>query len=105
MSLSPTQLSLRLLRENGYTAQVVEVWNPHARIRQDFLGIIDIIALRGEETLAVQCTSAAGVSARVKKMAESPNIGAMREANWRILCWGWAKINGRWVLTRKVDVS
>ena len=105
MSLTPTQLSLRHLREEGYTAQVVEVWNPHARIRQDLFGIIDILALRDTETLAVQTTSAGNVSARVRKIADSEHISAIREAGWRILVHGWAKVGNRWTLTREVDIS
>lgn len=103
--MSPTQLTLRKLRDDGYQAQVVEVWNPHARIRQDLFGFIDVIALRGGETLAVQATSTPNVPSRVTKIADSPLVGAVREAGWRIVVWGWAKKSGRWVLTREVDCS
>jgi hypothetical protein len=105
MTMSPTQLTLRHLREQGYTAEVVERWNPHARIRQDLFGVVDVLALRGEETLAVQTTSAGNVSARVRKIAESEHISAMREAGWRFHVHGWAKVAGKWTLKREVDVS
>lgn len=42
---SPTQRTLAECRKRGYTAQVVEKWNPHARIRQDLFGVIDIVAI------------------------------------------------------------
>lgn len=102
---SPTQLTLERLRSDGYTATVVEHWNPHARIRQDLFGFIDVLALRGTETLAVQATSVGHVSERVTKIADSPLVGAVRDAGWRIVVWGWAKKSGRWVLAREVDVS
>lgn len=103
--MSPTQRTLKLLRDEGWTAGVVERWNSHAKIRQDFLGIIDIIALRGDTTLGVQATSASNVSARMKKLASSENIGALRDANWQIEVWGWRKTpKGRWVVRRE-DVS
>lgn len=105
MPISPTQLTLRKLREDGYTAQVVEVWNPHARIRSDLFGVVDVLALRGTETLAIQATSAANVSSRVHKIADASTIGAIREAGWSFRVWGWAKVKGRWVLSRDVDVS
>lgn len=105
MSESPTKLTLRHLRAQGYTCQVVEVWNPHARIRQDLFGVVDVLALRGAETLAVQTTSASHVADRVRKIAESEHIGAIREAGWRFLVHGWAKVGNRWTLTREVDVS
>lgn len=105
MPASPTQLTLRKLRDDGYTAEVVEKWNPHARIRQDLFGIIDVIAVRGTETLAVQATSATNVSARVRKIGDSPLIGAVREAGWSVRVWGWGKRGNRWTLVRDVDVS
>ena len=45
MATSPTQLSLKKLREEGYTVAVVEHWNSFARIRQDLFGFIDLLAL------------------------------------------------------------
>lgn len=104
MTISPTQLTLRDLRADGYTAQVVETWNPHARVRNDLFGFVDVLALRGAETLAVQATSADNVSARVHKIADHPNLPAVREAGWRIEVWGWSKKANRWVV-RKVDIS
>lgn len=105
MTMSPTQLTLRKLREDGYQAQVVEVWNSHARIRQDLFGFIDVIAVKGTETLAVQATSAPNVSSRVTKIGDSPLVGPVRDAGWRIVVWGWKKKSGRWTLAREVDVS
>lgn len=105
MTLSPTKLSLRYLREQGYTAAVVETWNPHAGIRQDLFGFIDVLGVRPGETIAVQTTTAAGVSARVKKIGDSPLIGAVREAGWTIHVHGWRKVGNRWQLARTVDVS
>lgn len=105
MAISPTQLTLRKLREDGYTAEVVERWNPHARKRQDLWGFVDVIALRGTETLAIQATSATNVSSRVTKIADSPLVADVREAGWSIHVWGWAKKSGRWTLQRDVDCS
>ena len=39
--ITPTQRTLKHMRERGYTCQVVEHWNPFARIRQDLYGFID----------------------------------------------------------------
>jgi hypothetical protein len=106
MALTPTQLTLRHLREAGWPlVEVVERWNPHARIRQDLFGFVDVIALREDETLAVQTTSAANVSSRIRKIAEHPHVGFVREAGWSIVVHGWKKVGGRWELTREVDVS
>jgi hypothetical protein len=105
VSLSPTQLSLRELRKDGYTVEVVERWNAHTRTRHDLFGILDLVALRGVETLGVQTTSAGNVAARVRKIAESEHISALREAGWTLHVHGWKKNkSNRWEL-RTVDVS
>jgi len=101
---SPTQRSLAHLREEGYVVAIVERWNPHARIRQDLFGFIDLLAIRKGETLAVQVT-ASGVSARIKKIMESDYLNAVRDAGWRIVVHGWRKNSkGRYVL-RIEDIS
>ena len=103
---SPTQRSLAYLRQEGCDlVQVVERWNPHARVRQDLFGVIDILAIREGETIGVQATSAANVSSRVRKLEDSDALGALRAAGWTILVHGWRKgSNGRWQL-KEVDLS
>ena len=80
-----------MLRKLGWTAEVVERWNPHARVRHDLFGFIDIMAVRDGYTLAVQTTSASGVSARIRKIADSDHIAAVRAAGWRVEVHGWRK--------------
>ena len=89
--MSPTQRTLAYLRKQGYTAVVTERWNHFAQIRQDLFGIVDVLALRGKETLAVQCTSLDNVSSRVNKLSEHENTPRLREANWTIHVHGWKK--------------
>lgn len=104
-STSPTQRTLAELRKRGYLAAVVEKWNPHARLRQDLFGLIDIIGIRDGETIAVQATSGDNVSSRIAKIAESDKAGVIRKAGWRIVVHGWRKnAAGRWTL-REVDCS
>lgn len=104
MAMSPTQLTLRELRKRGYTAEVTERWNPFAKIRQDLFGIVDVLGVGPDGTIGVQATSYANISHRVRKIAESDKIAALREANWTIEVWGWRKVKNRWVC-RVVDVS
>ena len=106
MPISPTQRTLAHLRNEGYTAAVVEHWNPHARIRQDLFGIIDILALRGSETIAIQCTTAPHMAERVQKIADSEHIAAIREAGWTVQVWGWKlPAKSRTWVHRVVDCS
>lgn len=102
---SPTQRSLKHYRDQGYLAGVVEKWNPHAKIRQDLFGILDLVVVGNGETLGVQTTSASNMSARVKKITDSDALAELREAGWKVIVQGWRKnAQGRWV-SREVDIS
>ena len=107
MSLTPTQLTLRHLREveKWPLVEVVERFNPHARIRQDLFGFVDVLAVGPRGVLAVQTTSAANVSSRIRKIAEHDNVSHVREAGIAIRVHGWRKRVGRWELHRDEDVS
>lgn len=103
--MTPTQLSLRYLRAQGYLADVVERWIPGANIRRDLFGIADICAVAdGKPNLLVQTTSRSNMAARVKKITEHENVDILRKAGLRILVHGWAKKNGRWQL-KETDLS
>ena len=104
-SKSPTQLSLAKLREEGYIVDVVERWIPGANIRKDLYGFIDILALKGNETLAIQTTTATNLNARVKKISDHENVGAVREAGWTIHVHGWHQDDKRKWHCKVKDVS
>jgi hypothetical protein len=103
--MSPTQRSLKHLREQGYLCAIVEHWDHFARKRRDLFGMFDLLCVREGETLAVQTTSGSNVSARVKKLTESELIGTVRKAGWGIHVHGWRKgANGRYGLVLR-DLS
>jgi len=67
--VSPTARSLAHLKSLGYTAKVVERWNPFAKIRQNLFGG-DLLALKpGEPVLVIQATSGTNHAARRTKLA------------------------------------
>ena len=93
---SPTQRSLKLLRDRGFRAAVVEKRIPGMDVTQDMYGFIDIHAMQPSVGfLAVQTTSGPNVAARIQKIKELP---AARE--W-LLCYGlivvhgWRKVGAR----------
>jgi hypothetical protein len=88
--MSPTQRSLKYLKEQGMKPWVCEYWNSFARKRVDLYGCIDILAIGNGETWAVQTTST-GVSSRVKKIQESEYFPVMLESGWRVFVHGWSK--------------
>ena len=101
---SPTQLTLKKLRADGYLVAITEHWNQYGKVRQDLFGFVDVLGLRQGETIAVQATSYSNVSARVKKIIGHENIDMARKAGWKIEVWGWHKPKHRWQV-RIVDVS
>ena len=105
MSTSPTQRSLRYLRDEGWPlVEIVEHWNPHAKVRHDLFGFVDLLAVGPKGVLAVQTTTSDNVAARVRKIAEHPNIAAVREAGIAVHVHGWRRAGRAWAL-RTVDVS
>jgi hypothetical protein len=88
---SPTQRSLKHLRDLGYTVAVAEYWNPHARRRIDLFGVFDLVAIGDGGIIGVQTTTAANISARRAKIAESREAAKWLRAGGRILLHGWRK--------------
>lgn len=88
---SPTKRSLKAMRDKGYTCQVVEKWNPFAKIRQDLFGFIDIVCIREGETVGVQTTTKAHMGDRRKKILAHANYDIVKLAGWNIMIHGWVK--------------
>lgn len=68
ITMSPTQRSLKLLREEGYTVAITERWNPWSRTRQDLFGFIDLLCFKDNVVLAVQTTDGTSVAKRIAKI-------------------------------------
>lgn len=93
--MSPTQRTLAECRKRGWTAQVVERWNPHARIRQDLFGCIDILAMHEGGLLAIQaCAGSSHATRRAKALAE-PRIAQWLETGNAFEIWSWSKRGAR----------
>lgn len=95
--MTPTARTLDFLRSDlGMQAGIVERWNPHARIRQDLFGFVDLIAASEERGIvAVQATSGTNVSARIAKIREEPRAYPWLAAGGRIWVIGWSKRGAR----------
>lgn len=90
---SPTQRSLKYLRDLGYTAEVTEHWNAFTKRRHDLFGFVDIVAVK-DTLVAVQTTSGTNVSARIAKITGDekvrPKALAWLAAGGEIHVHGWA---------------
>ncbi len=84
---TPTQLSMELLVEIGYEAQVVEHKLKGGRTK-DLFGCIDIVAAHpGHGILGVQATDRSNHSARFKKCCRSPVGPWLHSALLQV--WSW----------------
>lgn len=91
-----TQRTLKALRDRGFTPEIVERWLPIPGIpgggkRRDFLGIIDIIAVRKGETLGVQSCGQAFAEHHRTIMAHE-NTALWLQAGNKLELWGWRKV-------------
>lgn len=108
--MTPTQRSLKLLREEGWRCEIVERWNPHTKTRHDLFGIADLLAIKpGHMPTLVQTTSGSNLSARLKKIAETEGVQDLIASGFRIEIHGWrtflVKRGGkarRWVPARHI---
>jgi hypothetical protein len=105
--VSPTARSLQRLRAEGWTPGVVERWNPGARVRQDFLGFADLLAVRADTrgAIAIQACMVGDQAKRLAKIRAEPRAQTWLQAGNTIEVWGWAKRGPRgkrktWQLTR-----
>lgn len=99
MASTPTQRSLKHMREQGYLCEVTERWNPFAKIRQDLFNFVDILCIKDGKTVAVQTTSYSSMSARIKKIQGLDSYPIVKSAGWEIVVHGWKKDkSGRWMV-------
>jgi hypothetical protein len=67
--------------------------------KSDLYGCIDIVALKGNITLAIQVTAGSAHAARVTKVKEAQYLPLMLEAGWVVEVWSYRKSarTGRYV--------
>jgi len=89
--MSPTQRTLKEMRKRGYLCEIVERFNPWSKTRHDLFSFVDVLCIKGDETLAVQTTSGSNVSARIAKIAQTQAAALWLESPSRkIVVHGWA---------------
>ena len=97
-ALSPTQRTIRELKNQGRKCAIVERWNAYAGphgIRQDMFGIIDILALDPEKgVIGIQCTGT-DFAGHLRKLIEEKAqecLDWLQTPGTRLELWGWRKI-------------
>jgi len=99
---SPTQRSLKHLREAGWTVCIVEKWIEAAQKRVDAFGFGDLLAckppfvdkdehINGPQIVLVQTTTMAHMAARKAKIYQNQQAAIWNKAGGKIILHGWAK--------------
>jgi len=98
VSTSPTQRTIRALKDQGRVCGIVERYNAHVGphgIRQDLFGIIDIIALDPERGVVGIQSCGSDFAAHERKILEER---AQESVDWlstpgaKLELWGWRKV-------------
>ena len=95
--LSPTQRTLRALREQGRICAIAEKWNPFGGpfgVRKDLLGFIDVIVLDPERGIGGIQSTGQAFKAHVDKILDSECSQAVIEwlkCGGFVEVWGWRK--------------
>ena len=90
--MTPTARSLAVLREMGYTAEVVEHWNSYSKTRKDLFGWIDILAMHPDHGfLGIQACTRGDAAKRLRKALSCPQSRLWLQAGGRGEVWSWAK--------------
>lgn len=95
--MTPTQRSLKLLRDRGWIAEKVErPWNPYTKRTQDLFDFGDILCFNSEMTMIVQTTSGSNVASRLTKIKASRIAKLWLKSGYRmIVVHGWRKVGPR----------
>lgn len=89
-TLTTSGRSIKLLREMGYTAESVERF--FGGFRHDLFNGIDIIAIKGDETLGVQTTTVNCGPAHLEKLKELSEMKLwLLGRNRSLQLWTWSR--------------
>jgi hypothetical protein len=107
VAASPTQRTLKWLRDRGWIAGVVERRLPRGFTTIDLFGFVDIVAARpGSGFLFVQTTTTSNQAARLRKVLGLDTPAQVLAAGGRIQIHGWRKYGRLWDVTvREVTLN
>lgn len=95
--MTPTQRSLKKLRDDGWIAEKVErPWNPYTKRTQDLFNFGDLLGFKDDVVLIVQTTSGSNVASRLLKIDDNPIAKKWIASKYRlIVVHGWRKVGPR----------
>lgn len=95
--MTPTQRTLKALRDQGLRCDIVERWipkKPHG-IRSDFIGAFDIIAFSKTAGIIGVQSCGQSFSEHKKKLLAEPRLKDWLESGGKGELWGWRKLKAK----------
>ena len=93
--ISNTSRTLRYIRAQGWSANIVECYNFYSKQRKDLFGIIDIVALTDKGITGIQSTGQ-NFAEHDRKILQSPEALEWIEAGGHLMLIGWRKVKLRY---------
>ena len=98
--MTPTQRTIRILKDRGMPCAIVEKFNAHIGphgVRQDMFGIIDVVALDSELTIGVQsCGNSYAQHLKKFKEERYQECCDWLSSPYRTLeLWAWRKVKAK----------
>lgn len=100
---TPLQRTKEVLEARGFKVFKTEHWNPFVKrsdggvgVRQDLMGFCDLLAIREDQILAVQCGTLQGRNEHIKKLSKNTNMITWGIAGGRVELWSWRKLKQGW---------
>ena len=93
--MKPTERTLKLFRDEGWTADMIERWIPNPKhpgggFRKDYLGFGDILAFKGAEVAIIQSCGSA-FAEHIRTIISLPDAAEWARWNFLFLI-GWRKV-------------
>ena len=90
--MSNVSRTLKTLRDDSYICDIVERYNPFTKRRNDLFGFIDLIAIKENEIIGVQCCSGSSHAAHKKKILASEYFPLWLNAGGKVQLRSWRKV-------------
>ena len=92
--MTTIQRTTQVLRKQGKLYAIVQHWNPHAKVRQDLLRIIDVLVLDGKKLRGIQCCGS-DLQPHIRKITQEYREQArqwLMAAGTTLEIWSWRKL-------------